>query len=240
MTTQKTVTPAQMTKLSDAPPRDPDEVTAFRHLYDRGLNDYLTFHFGSRETTLITGDCRVLSSMDDNLARARRPDLLIARHVSPQAFWARGAYIISEQGKPPDFVMEIASQSTGDVDTGPKRVDYALLRIPEYWRFDETGIHHHTKLAGDHLVSGHYEPITIDALPDGSLRGYSTVLNLILEWREGQLNWIDPETEEHIPTFATEREGRLQAEARIRELEERLARRQEEGGPDPDAGGKQP
>ena len=51
MTTQKTITPAQMTRLPDAPPKDPDEVSAFRHLYDRGLNDYLTFHFGNRETT---------------------------------------------------------------------------------------------------------------------------------------------------------------------------------------------
>ena len=234
MTTQKTITPAQMTRLPDAPPRDPDEVSAFRHLYDRGLNDYLTFHFGNRETTLITGDCRVLASIDDNLSQARRPDLLIARHISPEAFWARGAYVISEQGKPPDFVMEIASHSTGRVDTGPKRVDYATLGIPEYWRFDETGRHHLTRLAGDRLVSGHYEPIIIDTLPDGSLRGYSAVLDLILEWREGQLNWIDPATEEHVPTFATEREARLRDQARIRELEDQLARRE---GQDADAAG---
>ena len=222
MTTKNTITPAQMTRLPDAPPRDPDEVTAFKHLYDRGLNDYLTFHFGSRETTLITGDCRVLASMDQNLARARRPDLLIARHVSPEAFWARGAYIISEQSKPPDFVMEVASESTAGVDTGPKRDDYAALGIPEYWRFDETGEHHLTKLAGDRLMEARYQPIGIEVLPDGSLRGYSTVLNLILEWREGQLNWIDPETQGHIPTFQHEREGRLSAETRNRELEDEL------------------
>ena len=31
-------------------------------------------------------------------------------------------------------------------------------------------------------------------LPDGKLRGYGTVLNLIFEWHEGRGNWIYPET----------------------------------------------
>ena len=87
-------------------------------------------------------------------------------------------------------------------------------------------------------MEGEYQPIPIDTLPDGRFRGHSTVLNLILEWQDGQLNWIDPDTEEHIPTFQQEREGRLAerdgrlaerearllAEARNRELEAELRR----------------
>ena len=84
-------------------------------------------------------------------------------------------------------------------------------------------------------MSGHYEPVIIDTLPDGSLREYSAVLDLILEWREGQLNWIDPTTEEHVPTFATEREARLRDQSRIRELEDQLAGRE---GQDEDAAGQ--
>ena len=224
MTTEKTIHPADITRLPDPPPKEPDEVTAFDHIYDRGTNHHLAIHLGNQATTLVTGDRRVLASIDDNLARARRPDLLIALHVSPEVFRARGAYIISEQGKPPDFVMEVASKSTADVDTGPKRDEYAALGIPEYWRFDETGEYHKTKLAGDRLVEGHYEPVTIDTLPDGRLRGYSIVLNLILEWHNGQLNWLDPNTKEHIPTFQQEREARLQAEARADALEAELRR----------------
>ena len=34
-------------------------------------------------------------------------------------------YIISEQGKPPDFVMEIASETTAETDVGEKRDEYA-------------------------------------------------------------------------------------------------------------------
>ena len=73
-------------------------------------------------------------------------------------------------------------------------------------------------------MEGAYQPIPIDTLPDGRFRGHSTALNLILEWHEGQLNWIDPDTGEHIPTFQQEREGRLLAEARNRELEAELRR----------------
>ena len=63
------------------------------------------------------------------------------------------------------------------MDTGVNRDDYAALGIAEYWRFDETGEHH-----GDRLAEGRYEPIAIAELPEGSLQGYSTALNLNLRW----------------------------------------------------------
>ena len=78
----------------------------------------------------------------------RYPDLLIAFDVDPAAYYRSNAYIISEQGKPPDFVLEIASHATGRQDTREKRDAYAALGIPEYWRFDETGRYHRTRLAG--------------------------------------------------------------------------------------------
>ena len=224
MTTEKTIEPAALTRLPDPKPKEPDEVTAFLHFYDRGSNEHLAVHLGNRDTTLITGDCRVIASMHDDFTRAKRPDLLIAFAVNPQAYKARGHYIISEQGKPPDFVMEIASETTGHEDTGPKRDEYAALGIPEYWRFDESGSHHQTKLAGDQLAGNRYEPIDINVLPDGRHQGYSTVLNLILEWNDGDLNWIDPATGEQIATMEQERQGRLAAEARAEEEQEaRLA-----------------
>ena len=95
-----------------------------------------------------------------NRSRARRPDLLIAFGVSKADYRASNGYVVSEQGKPPDFVMEVASESTADTDTGSKRDDYAALGIPEYWRFDETGGHHGARLAGDMLQGGSYRAIT--------------------------------------------------------------------------------
>ena len=230
MTTEKTLDPAALTRLPDSPPKEPDEVTAYLHFFDRHSNA----HLGNQETTLVTGDCRVMNFTADS-NEAKRPDVLIAFRVNIQAFRARGHYVISELGKPPDFVMEIASESTASADTGPKSVAYAALGIPEYWRFDHTGEHHGSKLAGDRLTGDRYEPIGITVLPDGRLQGYSTVLDLTLEWRDGDLNWIDSATGTYIPTMAQEREARqaaesqaeqerqarLQAEARIQQLEQR-------------------
>jgi hypothetical protein len=161
---------------------------------------------------------------------------MIAFNVDPAGYRARNAYVISEQGKPPDFVLEIASPSTGRNDVGFKRDGYAALGIPEYWRFDETGEHHGARLAGDRLMNGRYEPIAIEQLGDTVWQGRSDVLNLDLRWDNGQLAWHDPATGNRIATLADERvraeqeraradQERTraeQAEARNRELEEQL------------------
>ena len=174
----------------------------------------------------------------------RYPDMLIAFDADPEAYHRSNGYIISEQGKPPDFVLEIGSPSTGRVDVGKKRDYYEVLGIPEYWRFDETGRSHGARLAGDRLVDGVYRPIDIEELEEDVLQGRSAVLHLDLRWEHGQLKWHDPETGRHIATYddqvaraereragrggraearaVREREGRVAAEARIGQ--ERAAR----------------
>ncbi len=166
------------------------------------------------------------------MRRRRYPDLLVAFDVDLEAHKANNGYIIAEQGKPPDFVLEVASQSTGRVDVGPKREDYEWFGIREYWRFDETGAFHGVRLAGDQLVDERYEPIEIAEHDGGSLRGYSAVLDVELQWRDGRLGWLDPSTGRHIPTFlderaqlGAERARADRAEARLRQLEEELRRR---------------
>ena len=208
-------------RLPDPPPREPDEMTAYDHVYKNASHRYLAIHFGNPDTTLVEYDRWIIASPQDNRARARRPDLLIAFGVSPQDYAASNGYIISEQGKPPDFVLEVASESTAENDTGPKRDDYAALGIPEYWRFDETGEDHGAKLAGDRLVEGRYEPILITETDDGALQGYSAVLNLLIRWDRGQLGWRDPETNGEVPTFEQERETRIRAEHRADTAEHR-------------------
>ena len=130
--------------------------------------------------------------------------------------------------------MEIASRRTGRRDVEQKRARYAALGTPEYWRFDETGEFHGTMLAGDRLVDSQYEPIPIETVEEGVLQGYSTALNLFIRWEHGELGWHDPETGQHIVTFAQERaradierEARMAAEARVRELEAELEQRRQ-------------
>ena len=232
MTTAKT---AKTFRFPDPPEREPDDMTSFDHLAATGSVHHLMQHLGNPETTLVAGE-HYLSEIPHprSMSGVRYPDLLIAFNVNPAAYRASNAYIIEEQGKPPDFVLEIASARTGRQDTGPKRNTYAKLGIPEYWRFDETGEHHKTLLAGDRLVDGEYRPIPIERIADGILQGYSEVLNLNLRWEHGQLKWYDPETGRHIVTFEDEREARLQergarilAEAEAREGREALIRERE-------------
>ena len=224
MTTAKTPNPQSRFRLPDPPPREPDEMTAFDHVYKHGNNRYLAIHLGNQDTTLVVADRWIIAHPDADRSRARRPDLLIAFNVDPAAYHASNGYIVFEQGKPPDFVLEVASESTGATDTGAKRQDYAALGISEYWRFDETGQHHGVRLAGDQLVGDRYQPITIEQLPDGTLQGYSPALNLFLHWQDGQLLWIDPATQRPILTYEDQLSRAQQAAARISELENEVRR----------------
>ncbi len=241
MTTAKTPKSPPPFQLPD-PPKTPDEkMTAAQHLSITGSAHFLAQHLGNPQATIVGSDRYITlapTAQRDDMTGVVYPDLLVAFNVDPASYLAHNGYVISEQGKPPDFVLEVASASTGRRDAVEKRVIYAELGIAEYWRFDETGQYHGSRLAGDRLVDGGYEPIEITEMPDGNLRGRSVVLSLELRWTYGHLGWHDPETGDHIATFDTEREGRLeerearlaeregrlQAEIRVRELEEELQR----------------
>ncbi len=230
-------------RLPDPPQREPDEMTQYDQLFKYGYSHALAVHLGNPETSLVEADRWIVARPEFNKARARRPDLLVAFGVDPEVYRRSNGYIVSEQGKPPDFVLEVASESTGAMDVGAKRVDYARLGIPEYWRFDETGEYHGARLAGDRLVEGRYEPIPIETVSDGVLQGYSPALNLYLRWEDGALVFYDPATGRPIASLEDERQARAaaealaeaqqvradteqaradSAEARVRELEERL------------------
>ena len=217
------------------PPKSQDEkMTASKHLSITGGAHFLAQHLGNLDTTIVGSDLYLIpipTAELTSMAGSVYPDLLVAFDANPDLYYAQNGYVISEQGKPPDFVLEVASPSTGRRDTVEKRVRYAELSIPEYWRFDETGQYHGARLAGDRLVDGRYEPVEIEELPDGSRQGHSHILNADLRWTAGQLGWFDPVTGLHIATFNSERaraeaerEARLQAEARAAELEAELRR----------------
>ena len=250
MTTAKPTTtkaPSRF-RLPDPPEREPEDMTSFDRLAENGNAYLLKQHLlarqpGGADNIIVSGEHYLLAEPTPNLEGSRYPDLLVAFDADPAAYRDTNGYVIAEQGKPPDFALEIASRTTGHVDTGQKRTDYADLGILEYWRFDATGEFHGTKLAGEQLVDGSYVAVQIEELPDGDLQGYSTVLDLHLRWERGELVFYDPRTGKRIVTLEDERaradaehearvaaearaddehEARMAAEARIRELEQRL------------------
>ena len=203
-------------RLPDRPEREPDDMTSYRQLTDTGIIGPLRHYLGNPETTLITGEHYLCHTIMPNLAGSRYPDLLIAFDADIEAFRRSNGYIIAEQGKPPDFVLEIASEHTASEDVGDKRDDYADFSIPEYWRFDETptGSWHGARLSGDRLVNGEYQPIAIERVSEGVLQGRSQVLNVLLRWENGELHWYNPVTGQHLGTFAEERSRAERAEVR--------------------------
>ena len=228
-----TTKPQTLLPLPDTPEREPDDMTSAQHLSENGNLHHLAQYLGNPDNTIVSGERYIVPEPGTPANQRISPDMLVSFHADPALYRQDNGYVISRQAKPPDLVMEIASRRTGRQDVENKPARYAALGIPEYWRFDETGEFHGTKLAGDRLVEDRYEPIPIDEVSDGVLQGYSAVLNLHVRWERGRLRWHDPETGEHIPTFEREKaradaaeEGRLAAEARVRELEAELARRE--------------
>lgn len=187
-------------------------------------------------------------------------DCTIAFGVNLGYIRERNAYVVHEMGKPPDFVMEVASASTARRDTGRKRRIYQQIGIPEYWRFDPSGGRLYGRpLAGDRLVDGEYQPIEIITEPDGEIWGRSEVLGLSFCYRGHLLMIYDPasrryllnEIEEHAAYLGlrtemeaerarretqydellAERARHEATQARVLELEERLRRRESGDAP---------
>ena len=107
-------------RLPDPPRREPDEMTQYDHLFKTGNTYHLARHLGNPDTTLVEDDRWMIARPEDDRTRARRPDLMVALDVSAAAYEASNGYIVSEQGKPPDFVLEVASESTAETDVGAK------------------------------------------------------------------------------------------------------------------------
>ena len=208
-------------RLPDIPEKHPDDMTSSKQLAKGGNQGRIESWLGNPETTIVSGERYICAAPGGPI---RYPDLLVAFDADPQLYEANNGYVASLQGKPPDLVLEIASRHTWRTDIEIKPDFYAGLGVREYWRFDETGEFHGTRLAGDRLVDGQYQPIAVDELRDGELRGYSEVLRLYLCWRQGRLDWYDPSPGDYIPSLESERQRADAAEERIRQLEERLRR----------------
>ena len=164
-----------------------------------------------------------------NLNVRLAPDVYIAFGVDARAIRPRKLYLPWEVGKPPDWALEIASESTSRQDVNRKPAIYAQIGIPEYWRFDPSGGRYHgAPLYGGRLEGINYTPIPLTTEPDGILKGYSEVLELSLCWDEGWPRFYDPATGAYLDNWRQEREAaRLAmaaAQERIRQLEAELRR----------------
>lgn len=204
---------SQLTELP-TPPKRPDAMKQRRHIAK--ADQILRSHHRNRPDVLVSGEGYLCQEARE-ARRSPRPDCIVSFGLSipPDVIEdVANGYVISEVGKPPEFVLEVASESTGERDYTVKREIYARFRVKEYWRFDYTGGRFHdAPLAGDRLVNGRYEPIPVAEGADGIIRGRSEELRLELHWHFGQLRFWDPETGEYLPDLIEALEALARAEA---------------------------
>jgi hypothetical protein len=239
MTTKRTAQPSSglADHFPERPPRR--DMQNWIHIGVPGHLSALVRHLGNRDTTIAICE----PALGWNLSQRTGllyPDLLVSFNADRAHAFARLGYAMDVHGKPPEFVLEVASVHTALNDYTTKRVGYAAFGVQEYWRFDPTGGERYPAgLAGDRLVDGEYQPTTVAQVEEGEYRGHSEVLNLDLCWEHGQLRWFDPVSQRYLLThdddaegriaaeaqLDVERQARVAAEARVRQLEEELRRR---------------
>ena len=205
----------KLERFPDFPPREDMQNTS--HLHRRSILTALAIHIGNPETTLVHGEVPVAPTLDP-WEDYRIPDLIVTYNCDVTLVDEQRGYAIDRQGKAPDFVLEVASRSTGRADYTDKRADYERYGISEYWRFDPSGGEYHdAALAGDRLVDGRYEPIAIETLQEAMLRGYSDALGLYVCWEDGRLRFFDLGTESYLRSHDEERAESMATQARAEE-----------------------
>ena len=154
------------------------------------------------------------------------PDVLVSFGVPKRD---RSSYVVADEGKPPDFVLEVASTSTWRRDYEEKRRIYEALGVREYFVYDARP-EAAERLAGFRLRGGVYEEVVGAPISVGGPPGlHSEVLQLWAHLsHQGGLRWYDPETGQDLRSLTeAERRGDAEAEARRQAERERdEARRQ--------------
>ena len=107
-----------------------DDMNNPIYLYVPGYLATLHRHFGSLDTTLVLAETP-LGWHHRQREGILIPDAMIAFEVNVAAVIARRGYSIEEQGKAPEFVLEIASPSTGRRDEERKREGYQDYGVQE-------------------------------------------------------------------------------------------------------------
>ena len=151
------------------------------------------------------------------------PDVYVAFGVANRL---RRNYVVWEEGKPPDFVLEVISPSSRKRDVKEKPRRYAKIGVREFFLHDPYG-KLDPALAGFELRRGlrrRYRRVPAERLPNGVLGVPSKALGLYLCLRPaghdpmvGSLVWYDPVAREFLPTrpelLADKREAVARADA---------------------------
>ena len=181
-----------------------------RRILTRTL-EVLDTHFAERPEVYVSGDI-LMYYVEGDPRKSVAPDVLVTFGMGKKN---RRTYLVWEEGKVPDFVMEFSSKGTYRNDLGSKMELYASLGIRDYFLYDAEGLYLSSPIMGFTLVNGVYTPIS--AGPDQGL--HSTALNLAFSVGEVGLGIYDPIEGEWLQTPAESASARADREATRAELQ---------------------
>ena len=174
----------------------------------------LKMHFAAFGDIYVSSDLLVYYDQG-NPNTAVAPDVFVAFGVPKRV---RKSYRLWQERRVPDFVLEVASDSTAEDDATEKKDLYEELGVREYWMYDPQGDLHDPRLRGYVLVGREYQELPARALAGNGLAIRSEVLKLELRLEEGRLRLWDPAGQRYLLTPEEEKAAR----------ETEAARRQEE------------
>ena len=159
------------------------------------------------------------------------PDVYVV--VGAPAHPPRDSYLLWNEPKGPDFVLEVTSASTRRDDERRKRGVYAALGVSEYFLYDPRGEYLTPPLQGWRLDEGAYRAVpAVTVLSSRGVAVASEVLGLELrDEREARMVRLrDPATGQNLLTYqesemAREEEATARQAAEVRFEQEAAARR---------------
>ena len=199
----------------------------YQHPFFFTIIEVIRAFFGHDEDTLVDGDFPLYYLDADGKRQYVKPDCGVAFGVDPQYIYARNGYFLEEVGKTLNFVLEIASTTTADNDTGRKRDLYEWLKVPEYFGFDGTGgEYYQAPLFGWRLRDGKYVPVQTTLDDNGATWAYSEQLGLYFCAEPKSLRAWDPRSKKFLRTLIQTQGtlGRVETELRVERIVSQNAR----------------
>ena len=184
----------------------------------------------ARPDALVAPDILVYPEQGNPRNRVA-PDVLVAFGLGTHN---RSTYLVWKEGKPPDWVLEVASPGTVGRDLDAKRGIYAAMGVPEYWLFDPQGglfPPGTPRLQGLRLEDGEYQPLPT-RLERSARVIRSEALGLDLRVEDALIRFRDPSTGEDVrhqdesEAAAVREAERARTEAARRKAAEALAKQE--------------
>ena len=164
------------------------------------------------------------------------PDVMVVLDCAPGR---RRTFKTWAEERLPDFVLEVTSRGTSSVDIIDKPAIYERIGVKEYFLYDPTAEYLNPPLQGYRLTDG---VLTEIEKCEGVLRSETLGIELSLSGTDLQLSdcssgarLLSEAESERAARFTeqaakeSERSARLEAEAKLRELQEELDRLKREG-----------